>query len=226
MSYGTNAPFGLQARNSLTSAAYNGQTTTCFIASGFNTSIFTGDPVIYTANGTILPATGGFPVGVQTATLGVFQGCTFRAFNGDYIHSAYWPANTATFQGQPAEAFVCTDSNVVFDIQVSTSANVLVPTVTLTQAMIGENANFNIGPGAFVPAAPTPANPASGSTISGQSGYYLDLSTLSGAGGPTLNLKIIGITPIPLNTFGIPFNNALVVINNDVLKGGTGTAGI
>lgn len=225
MSYGTNAPFGLQARNSLSSATYNGQTTTCFIASGFNTSIFTGDPVIYTANGTILPATGG-AAGNEGPTLGVFQGCFFRASNGDYVHSPYWPANTATFQNEPAEAFVCTDSNVVFDIQVSTSANATVNTVTLTQAMIGENANFNIGPGAFLPAAPIPNNPTSGSTISGQSGYYLDLSTLSGAGGATLNLKIIGITPNPLNAFGIPFNNALVVINNDVLKGGTGTAGI
>jgi hypothetical protein len=90
---------------------------------------------------------------------------------------------------------------------------------------MGRNANFALTVNSFDPiAGVTPAaNPAAGNTISGQSGYYLDYSTL--AVTATLSLKLIRFTPVPGNIAGVVFNNALVKINNDIYNGGTGTAG-
>lgn len=221
MAYGTNAPFGFQPRFMLTSATFNGQTTTNLIANAYATSIFTGDPILYAATGSIIVAPVINPVG--TPVLGVFNQVKFRATDGTYITAPYWPANTNTFQNEGAIASVITDSNVVYAVQISTSANVAVNTVTLTQAMIGNNANFNVGPNLFAPPAGTANNPATGSTISGQSAYYLDVSTVDITS--TLPLKIIGIEPNPQNAFGQPFNVALVVFNTNVLQS-VGTPGI
>lgn len=218
MSYGTNAPFGLQPRYMLTGATWNDQTSEYLIQSEYSTSLFTGDPVTWDATGTIQIATGG-TAGSQGATLGVFMGCQYL-LNNTFVYSPYWPAGTAVDNNGYATAFVVDDPNVLFDIQVASSANFAAPVID--QIDMGLNANFAIG---------GTGNPASGSIITGQSAYYLNYETLTPGTSATLNLKLIRFTPNPTN-LQVPsnptpaFNNALVLINNHVYKGGTGTAGV
>ncbi len=196
MSYGINAPFGLQPRMHTNGSVWNGQTQTFQVADVYGTSIFTGDPVTLA---------GGFLViGVAaSAIIGVFQGCLYTTAASVITFSPYWPAATATAQALGAEAYVCIDTTVLYDVQNSSAT-------PIAQVDIGKNANFVAG---------------SGSTITGQSGYALDFTTLATA-NPTRNLKIIALVPRPGNTFATPYNNVYVSINNDLLQGGTGTAGV
>lgn len=229
MAYGTNAPFGLQPRMMNTGAPWNGQTNTYLINSGYNTSLFVGDPVAPLANGTI-------GIGVAgTGIAGVFMGCQYQDTQGNYQFSPYWPANTVTYNpggsgNIPAIAFVVDDPNVLFDVQVTSSNNVT-HQPSVYQADLNANADFVIG---------------AGSTISGQSGASLDAATIAvGGGSAALSLKVVRVTPgftnqagnigtvaLPVpytggqNILGLLFNNVLVQINNDIYKGGTGTAGV
>jgi hypothetical protein len=223
MAYGVNAPFGLQPRYMLNGATWNNQTSEYSIASGYATSLFTGDPVTMLNTGGIGIAVGG-AAGSQGATLGVFWGCAYT-LNGVYITAPFWSAGTVPDNAQNATAFIVDDPNTVFDIQVASTSSAAHPTIAY--ANIGLNANFAVG-GA--------GNPASGSTVSGLSAYYLAFESLSPGTSATLNLKLLRFTPNPNNQPDSPsqpdpatkqdFNNALVVINNHILKGGTGTAGI
>lgn len=195
MSYGTNAPFGLQPRMHMNGSVWNGQTQTFQISDAYGTSLFTGDPVTL--------GSGYLAIGVAgSAIIGVFQGCLYTTAASVITFSPYWPASTSTAQTLGAEAYVCIDTTVLYDVQNSSAT-------PIAQADIGKNANFVAG---------------SGSTITGQSGYALDYSTLA-TGNATRNLKVVSLVPRPLNTFSTPYNNVYVSINNDVFQGGTGTVG-
>lgn len=219
MAYGVNAPFGLQPRRMITGAPWNGQVNEYPIADSYATSLFTGDPVAPANNGTIARGA------TSTGILGVFMGCTYINTSGVLVTSPYWPANTATFQAQGAKALVVDDPNVLFDIQVSNNGN----TISGMQAAdINGNASFVLGGNGG-----GATNPAAGSTVTGQSAYYLDYATI--ATTATLSLKIMALTPYPGNIFATAapavvgvgaYNNVLVIINNHILKGHTGTAGV
>lgn len=199
MAYGTNGPFGLRPCSYLNGNTWNNQLSDYLIGSTYNNSIFSGDPVIGLANGTI----GVAAAGVGNPILGVFWGCQYTDLNGFIVRSPYWPANTATKNGLPATAFIIDDYNVLFDIQAD---NTLANGFVAADLNNGSNILFN----------------TAGSTISGLSG------ATAGAVDNTANaqLKIIRFTPDPRNAPGIRNNNVLVLINNDIYKGGTGTAGV
>lgn len=190
--------------------------------------------------------------------LGVFVGCEYiSVVNGtnSLIKSAFWPAGTAVVPGTLIKAFVIDDPNVVYDIQVSTSknanANAFVgsPTfpnvnggVVADSGAFGNNFALNIGGGTnfnTVINTYTTAtgntyanNPATGSTLTGQSAFYLDVDTSTAAGynnhdyskvTATLPLKAIGWTQDPRNIAATtltqattPFLNVRVLINNHV----------
>lgn len=210
MAYGTNAPFGLQPRYK-DGTTWNGQTTPAIIKSGFATSLFKGDPIVSLADGSI---------GIATSVIrGIFWGCKYKDSNGEFVTAPFWPANTITLDAQDVEALIITDPNLYYDIQVSNSQNVADPTIPAVD--INLNADFAVAGGG---ANLVPQNPTSGSTRTGQSAYYLDFNTL--ATTATLSLKIMRITPVIGNIAGIPFNNVMVTLNNNDLKGGTGTAGV
>lgn len=232
MAYGnnTNAPVGFKPYRYYNGSLWTGQESTYDIASGYATSLFEGDPITFLSNGTIGIC------GIGAACAGVFQGATWTDTTGVPQYSNFWTGATVTQGAGNAFAKVVADSNVVFDIQVSTAVGGTVAPVALAQANIFKNANFGLAVTAFTPTlAPVvnyAANPGAGSTSTGISGYYLDYNSL--ANTDTLNCKIIGLTPVPGNVVStggtasgtLNFNNALVLINNHVAKGGTGTAGV
>jgi hypothetical protein len=195
MSYGTNAPFGMQPRQHLNGSVWNGQVNTYQIQDAYGTSLFTGDPVTLSGGYLVIGVAG-------SATIGSFQGCLYTTAGSVITFAPYWPASTSTLGTVGATAFVCDDQTVLYDMQINAS--------TIVQADIGKNANFV-------------AN--AGSTISGQSGYAIDNTTVA-TGNATRNLKIMGIVPRPGNDFGVTYNNAYVMINNNVFNSGTGTVGV
>lgn len=233
MAYGTNAPFGLQPRSYLNGSTYTGQTSEYEIASGYATSLFNGDPITLLADGTI-------GIGVAgAAIIGTFTGCKYQAADGTFVYGKYWPANTVTLGSKNATALIIDDPNVVYSIQCASSAGGTVAPVGLVQGDLNVNADFAVavtayssivGPnGAYTPAS----NPGAGNTTTGLSGFYLDTVGIGGAA--TQNLKILHLEPT-VNTNNVfysagppvvgVFNNVLVTINNDILKGGTGTASV
>lgn len=253
MAYGTNAPFGLRPLSSINGGSWTEKTTEYFIytnAAGtttYGTSVFTGDPVTWNptlANaGTIsvyLPARTVATPGTYSALpiLGVFQGCEYTDITGRLIKSAFWPGATLVYPGSVIRAFVIDDPDVVYDVQVSTPGDVLAnanfPTINATTvaypAWFGRNLALDIG----IDLDPNPhvnvLNPASGSTITGQSAFYAVASSGTTTNPltndylkttATLPLKALGYTLNPNNVAGsgltlatTPFLNIRVTINN------------
>jgi len=80
-------------------------------------SIFQGDAVIRHAT----PAGDGNNIDVAAAgggdVIGVFAGCQYTAANGDVVWSNQWVGGTVTLGSVPAEAFVYSDLNIVYSVQ-------------------------------------------------------------------------------------------------------------
>jgi hypothetical protein len=218
MSYGVNAPMGLQPVGTLGNATWNNQTTTAYIASGYAQNIFQGTPVYPLADGTIGLAT----AGDANPIMGVFWGCNLIAENGQMVFLPYWPANTVvTSPGYPidvATASIITDPNVIYNIQTTDTLDPNDPRGA-TVADVYANASLVAG------AAP------GGNPSTGLSNWSLDVNTIGI--GATKQLKIVGFPEIPVNPLAAAgdatdakYNNVLVTINNHYFKGGTGTVGV
>lgn len=204
MTYGINAPMGLQPVRKLDGSCWSVSENSYQIASGYATAIFSGDPVTMLSDGTIGIGVAGSPC------LGVFWGVKYQfaapQANGQkFAMSPYWPAATALPAGTVAEAMIIDDPNVVFDVQETDAAGAAgTPLVIADQNL---NINFRVG---------------SGNTATGQS--TSSINNASEAVTISLNLKIIGLTPRPGNVVG-NFANWLVTWNNHLFKSG-GTTGI
>jgi|JI10StandDraft_1071094.scaffolds.fasta_scaffold475659_1 hypothetical protein len=226
MSYGQNAPQGFQSQGTQTAATFTGQTQMQAIKSGYATSIFTGDPVVMDA-GYLKPVTDGTAVKLLSAMpLGIFQGCEWNSPDANVqglAKSPYWLANTVVqpFGGaDSAYAWVITDPNATWNIQVSMSDKAKAAEATVKEAQIGQYAAWKIGGDAFDPAVAGAANnPQSGNTSTGQSGIYLDASSIK-ADPVGLPLVILGFTRVPGNTPGMPFCNVIVGWNPKIVKPG------
>lgn len=213
MSYGTNAPFGLQPRLHKNGSIWNGQLTSYPLASGYNQSIFTGDPV-YIAN--IDPIASGTRQssivvagqGNGNTIAGVFMGVKYYSAAGAGLGQGTatfvpsWSAGTRTLNDLPAEALICDDPTVIYDIQADQ---------TLATG-VGLNDLFQ-NAAVIIPA---------GDALSGQSRATLGTLTPQADG----QLKILSFTQNPKNKPGTQFNNVLVSLNNNLYNGGHGTPGI
>src|SRR5689334_1048800 len=128
MSYGTNAPFGLQPRNYLSGSPYSGKTSAYAIPSGYTTALYSGDPVYVTAAGYIAKATlnaAGNNPGQPNPIMGVFWGVKYTDANGIPQRQPYWVANTVTQATQEVEVEVIDDPNVIYDVQaISLAGNI------------------------------------------------------------------------------------------------------
>lgn len=200
MAYGVNASFGLKI-NRLNYGPYTGQVNEYPIASGYNTAIFTQDPVISLADGTIGIGVAGSPI------RGIFMGVKYTDTLGVVRFSPFWPASTTVFAGTIPAALVADDPNLILDVQETNAAGSGAGT-PIALADRNLNINFRIG---------------TGSTVTGLSGATLNNETE--ATTATLNLKILGLTPVQGNAVGA-FANWLCAINAHELKGGTGTPGL
>jgi len=198
MSYGTDAPFGLQPRVSLTGGTWNCQQNVYQIPSGYAQNIFTGDPVFLGADGYIHVSP---DANASALYLGVFFGCEFSIAvpnaAGNFVFSPFWPANQATLNAAVVNCFVVDDPTVEYSIQCGHAGN----TTTFTQANVGKNYAITIG---------------TGSTLTGQSGAFLDLTSTSN----TAAFKVIRLEPSinPLQVQGNPYVNVVGVFNADTYK--------
>ena len=249
MSYGTNSPFGLRPAQYLGGQTWNGgDYQTFYVPSGYvfanaNTALFTNDPVIQdTANSlggidTIVNATAGQPI------IGSFQGCQYVDTTGIPQTSPYLLTGTTTLGGVPIEVYVTT-GDILYEVQIAVGAAGPSDAPFFVGSNVNKNANLSKLAGSYnllTAAAQVPsqyvgttpaANPGTGSTRTGLSGYYLASGSI-GTGAGTDNVKIVQLCQNLLNNIygvvtqgNIIFNTALVMINDNPYKGGTGTVGV
>lgn len=252
MAYGKNAPFGLRPLESISGGSWTEKVNEyrIFTNAGGNTTyatpIFTGDPVIWNpaAATTIAgnPTIAAYAVDNATVAnevapvLGVFMGCEYFSTvtgSNNVIKSPYWPGAAQVMPGSVIRAYVLDDPDCVYDIQVSTATNVAndarfggTTNGAATAAYFGQNFAFGLGGGG---ANLIPQNPASGNTLTGQSGYYLNMvgTVATNRVLATLPLKALGYTQDPNNviyaadgTTANQFLNVRVTINNHVYRVG------
>jgi len=200
MAYGVNAPWGLKPNRYANGSPYTGTTNQYNIASGYGTSLFTGDPVTTLNDGTI-------GIGVAgSAIRGVFMGTKYTDTLGNIRFFPYWPASTTVQTGSTVVALVIDDPNIVVNVQETNGSGAAGTPLALADR--GLNANFYVG---------------TGNTTTGLSGTTINNATENTTG--TLNLKILDLTPVPGNVVGA-FANWICTINNHQFKGGTGTDGV
>lgn len=155
-------PYGMVPVNETGGLPYAGSTRMLPIASNYATSIFFGDIVKCVNTGFIEKDTG-----TSTLTpIGVFMGCSYVDTTYGLTFRQYYAANTVPANSQNIIAYVCDDPDAIFRIQGSAA---------MTQTMLFNNAGVVQG---------------SGSTISGNSGVTLDVSTVNTT--DTLPLRIVG----------------------------------
>lgn len=194
MTNGTNGPNGFQPQRRQDGAAWTGGTNEYPVASGYATSLFRGDPLLTLADGTLGIGTAGNPV------RGVMWGVKFIASNQVQWQS-YWPASTTVNTGTLPVLEVIDDPYLLFDIQEANASGVAGTPLALTD--VGANFNFHSG---------------TGSTASGNSGYWLDNSTASTTA--TEDVRLMWLTPRINNVVGA-FANWTVRWNAHELAAGT-----
>jgi hypothetical protein len=155
-------PYGMVPVNLTGGLPFAGSTRMLPIASGYGTSIFFGDVVKIVNTGFIEKDTGT----TTLAPIGVFMGCTYEDATYGLTFRQYYPANTDPQGSQSIIAYVCDDPNTIFKIQGSAA---------MTQTALFANAGVVQG---------------AGSTISGNSGVTLDVSTINTTAA--LPLRIVG----------------------------------
>ena len=132
-------------------------------------NIFTGDPVVMPgANfATISPY-----IAATLKSSGVFMGCQYVE-NGEQKFSRYWPGGTSATD---IKFFVITNPDQAYYIQASLS-------LSAAELLITKNYNVTVS-----------STASSGSTVTGQSSYYLD-----GASGTeaTAAVRVIGKAKYP-----------------------------
>lgn len=194
MTYGVNAPLGLQASSYGISAPWSGGFQVFPITANYGTSLFLGDFVTFT-NGQLVRYTAG-----GAAAAGVFWGCTFTDPSGIVQIQKYWPAAQAVKIGTTPIANVIVDPNTVFSIQVSAA---------YAWSDLDKNADVTFA---------TPGNPATG-----ESGMQLDQATVATTNTLPLHViafdPIPGNVP-PVGGTSVSFANVLVKMNNTTINAG------
>lgn len=194
MSFGTNAPQGLQPVRKLDGSAWTSSLNSYQIVTTYADSMFTGDPVTIGTDGYLARGVAG------SAIVGVFMGVKYTDSTGTVKFMPYWPGNPGVQTGSTVEALVLDDPNLVFSIQETNGSGAAGTPLALADR--GLNANFLY---------------TAGNTATGQSAVSLNNATE--ANTITLNLKIIDLDPTPGNALG-SFANWLVTVNNHLYKGG------
>jgi len=164
-----NTPYGMRPYAYMSGAPYNGAVRTYYVPASNNTALYFGDPVVMVTDSSdgngvqavhIAAAAGG------TYVLGTFAGRSNNAGMATIpvlqSNNAYLPASTAAY------VYVTDDPFLLYAIQEDSDGGALVAGAS------GRNADLIAG---------------SGSTVTGQSGWMLDSSTLQTTN--TLQLRIM-----------------------------------
>ena len=194
----TAAPFGFQLAGFLDGRTGSLGQQTRLIANADSTAVYSGDPVTSLSTGYVTRSTAG-----TTQIAGIFIGCTYLNTSlGRTVWSPSWPGSGATGD---ITAYVVTDPQAVFKVQAGGS------TTAIGIADINANINFALG---------------SPNTTSGQSGAYVDQTTINPA-TTTLPFRIIGLVTAPPGAPGTDtttgYNNIYVAFNFQDFRVTTGT---
>ena len=238
MSYGINNPFGGLIPKINLSGHADGNKVSFYrispiLADGTdnNVKIYAGDAVklpVLGANigtsqnmGTIVPSLtlnpGGAATQKATLPMGIFLGCNYTDLTGKSQYSKYFPGVNAVMPNTPIFAEVNDDPNLIFSVQISTSAalditdvagknsvtfrDLAVPAVATSWTWIGKNAKLGIDGVDFAPATLALGytnNPTEGNINKG-SAYYLDGASILTANAANDNIDGYDVTIIGLD---------------------------
>jgi hypothetical protein len=194
MTYGVNAPLGLQAATYGNSAPWSGGFQVFNITPNYGTSLFLGDFLTFTNGQLVRYTAGGNP------PIGVFWGCTFTDPTGVVQIQKYWPAAQAVKTGTYPIANVITDASTIFTIQASN---------TVAWSQLDKNADVTFA--------------QAGNPLTGESGMMLDTTTIATTNTLPLHIiafdPIPGNVPTPGGT-SVAFANVLVKLNNTSINAG------
>jgi hypothetical protein len=194
----TFAPFGFAVAGRMDGAAWSANQTAYRIAYDNTHLIYTGDVVVMLNTGYIDELAPG-----TTPPLGIFAGCSYiSASQGRKVWSPQYPGADQITNGI-VEAYVIDDPNVQFYVQTGWAAGSPIPA---SQAMIGANAQYANG---------------TGSTLTGQSGSYLDLN-VTPTTTSTLPFRILDLVRDPPGANGTDtttaYNWVKVMWNNEFYR--------
>ena len=176
-----NTPYGLRPYAYASGAPYNGAVQTYYVPVGNATALFFGDPVLVVTNssdGNGVPTAEIAAAGGGTYVTGVFMGRVNNAGQSTITvqqnFTPYLPASTAAYIA------VCDDPNLVYAIQEDSVGGAMVSGAS------SRNADLVAG---------------TGSTVTSQSGWMLDSSTLQTTN--TLQLRILRMLQETDNAVGV-----------------------
>jgi len=190
MAYPTvEGPYGLIPVNLIGGQVFAGSTRMIPIASGYGTSLYFGDPVKFTSDGTLI--TSGIAYNTAAAetggTLGVFLGCEYTPAGGPlYGKQRYqsWAANTVA---SDAVAYVSDDPDIVIKAAIIQYNAAGTPVIGCAPALaLGTN---------LTSMATATANTGTGSNFSGNSNVGLMLASGNVRRTATAPFRIVQMVP-------------------------------
>lgn len=189
------APFGFSPEGTVGGSTPNFRLSKRLIAMGYATAIFSGDAVIPVSTGYVQQATAS-----TVPMAGIFFGCKYlSASQGRQVWSRYWPGSDAAAD---VTAYIIDDPQAVFMVQGGVGG-------PITLADVNLNGQLVVG---------------TGSTLTGQSGMYLDMTSNTPAGTSTYPFTIVGLVQDPTGANGTDdttaYNYALVTFNNQIFRAG------
>jgi hypothetical protein len=190
------APYGFRHIGFLGGYAPNFANASKLVSASNGTAIYAGDPVTQLNTGYIAKSTAG-----TTQIHGIFIGCEYFSTSRGYTwRSPYWPGSDATGD---VTAWVIHHPEALFQVQAGGAAT------AIALSNVGNNANFGAG---------------TGNTATGQSGAYLDQTTVNTTS--TLPFRIIGLVTDPPGFNGTDtttgYNDVVVAFNWQDFKSTTG----
>lgn len=198
------AAYGFKPINELNGLPYAGATRQIPIARSYSTSLFYGDLVQLTTDGTLIKTSysaATSPTSVIAGLIGVFVGCSYTSpSTGQKLFAQYYPASTAA---NDIVAYVVDDPSAVFKVvmvgQTSTESNTATAVGYANQSFVGTNVYAVTG--------------TAGSTTTGNSKMAVS------GDGPTN-----GTGNVRVATNSLPFRVIAIVPETAYTVTGTGTS--
>lgn len=224
-----NGPYGLLPQNVLGGHQFVGSTRMIPIASGYATSLYYGDPVKFTNDGTLI--TSGLAYNSAAAetggTLGIFLGCEYTPAGGPLYGKMRWQKWTGGTVAADAIAYISDDPNIVMKAA-------MVAYNTSTTPVMGCAPATALGTNLTSMATAT-ANDGTAANVPGNSNVGLMLSSTNTRRTTTAPFRIVGFvdeTKLLVSATGTTTNTSASVtlaaadsnIKTGMLVTGTGIA--